>query len=479
METFDLVVIGGGPGGYPAAIRGAQLGASVALVEQEHLGGTCLNWGCIPTKTLVAGAELYRRAAHSAPFGITAERVHADYSAMVARKDEVVTSLRRGVEQLVQANGIRLFRGRASLLSPNRIGIEQPEGSTVIGARSTIVATGAATVMPTFLEKSERILDSRALLDRRELPPSLLVLGGGVIGCEFACMAAALGSRVTIVELLEDILLALDSDIRRELRRSMERELGIRVLTGSSLEETHVTPEGISARCGNMELRADLILVSIGRKPNSSDLALDKAGVRTDAKGGIVIDEYCRTTAPGIYAVGDVTAGSPQLAHAATSQGITAAENATGRMRRKAETVVPSCIFTSPEIGVVGLAEHKAREEGRAIVTGKFPFAALGRARAMGDTRGFVKLVADAATGQLLGAQAIGPHATELVAEAALAIRAELTLEELARTIHCHPTLAEAWMEAAHAAQARAIHLPPRPPGVQRPAPPAASPPPG
>ncbi|MGQ9663479.1 MAG: dihydrolipoyl dehydrogenase [Kiritimatiellia bacterium] len=475
METFDVVVIGAGPGGYPAAIRAAQLGATVALIEEEELGGTCLNWGCIPTKTLVAGVERYHMASHSDIFGISVERIRADYSALIRRKDEVVSVLRRGVEHLVQANGIRLFRGRASFLSRNQIRVAQPTGTLVISARATIIATGATTIMPPSFPKSERILDSRSFLDLQTLPPNLLVLGGGVIGCEFACMAAKLGSQVTIVELLEDILIVLDSDIRRELRRSMERELGIRILTGHSLAETRVTEEGLSARSGEAELRADMLLVSIGRRPRSGDLALEQAGVRTDEKGGIVIDEYCRTTASGVYAVGDVTAGSPQLAHAATSQGITAAENATGKMRRKVETVVPNCIFTSPEVGAVGISEKKAHAEGREIVTGKFPFTALGRARAMGDTRGFVKLVADAATGQLLGAQAIGPHATDLIAEAALAIRAELTLEELARTIHCHPTLSEVWMEAAHAAQGKAIHLPPQPRCPPRPEPPTTS----
>lgn len=475
METFDVVVIGAGPGGYPAAIRAAQLGATVALIEEEELGGTCLNWGCIPTKTLVAGAERYHMARHSDIFGISVEQIRADYSALIRRKNEVVSGLRQGVEHLVQANGIRLFRGRASFQSRNQIRVAQPAGAFVIGARSTIIATGATTIMPPSLPKSERILDSRSFLDLRTLPPNLLILGGGVIGCEFACMAAKLGSQVTIVELLEDILIVLDSDIRRELRRSMERELGIRILTGNSLAETRVTEESLSARSGETELRADMLLVSIGRRPRSGDLALEQAGVRTDEKGGIVTDEYCRTTASGVYAVGDVTAGSPQLAHAATSQGIAAAENATGKMRRKVETVVPNCIFTSPEVGVVGISEKKAHVEGREIVTGKFPFTALGRARAMGDTRGFVKLVADAATGQLLGAQAIGPHATDLIAEAALAIRAELTLEELARTIHCHPTLSEVWMEAAHAAQGRAIHLPPQARRLPRPEPPTSS----
>jgi dihydrolipoyl dehydrogenase len=315
--------------------------------------------------------------------------------------------------------------------------------------------------MPSFLPRHPRVVESRSFLGLKSLPPSVLVLGGGIIGCEFACMLAQLGVRVTVVELLEDILWSLDADVRRELRRHMEKTLGIRILAGTTLEDITADDRRVRGRVGQEWVEADLLLAALGRKPVTEQVRLENAGLPTNEQGFVEVDEYGRTQVATIYAIGDVT-GEPLLAHAATSQGLVAAENACGRRLRKNETYVPNCIFTSPEIGTVGLSEQESQQQGRRIKTGKFMLGALGKAMAMGEPTGFVKWVADPETDQLLGAQAVGPHATELIAEAATALRAELTATELARTIHAHPTLAEAWMEAAHIIQGEPIHFIPK-----------------
>ena len=315
--------------------------------------------------------------------------------------------------------------------------------------------------MPGFLPKHERVVESRGFLDLTRLPQSLLVLGGGFIGCELACMAAMLGVKVTVVELLEDILLLLDPDVRREVRGHMEKSLGIRVLTGKALEKVSAGAKGVTGHFGDEVLTAELLLSAIGRKPVTDGLKPENAGVKVTERGFVEADDCCRTNVATIFAIGDVT-GKIQLAHYATAQGIAAAENAVGPKPHKHDTIVPNVIFTAPEVGTVGLSEDDAKKQGRGVKTGKFRFAGLGKALAVGETTGFVKWIADAATDQLIGAAAVGPHATELIAEATTAIRAELTVRELGRTIHAHPTFGEAWMETAHAVHGEAIHAPPK-----------------
>lgn len=458
METFDVVVIGAGPGGYPAAIRAAQLGASVAIVEKEQLGGTCLNWGCIPTKTLIAAADMLVRIQHAAAFGITVQGVSADYAAMIGHKDKVVAQLRDGIKQLLAANGIKQFASVASFQDRNTIALGD---GTRLGAGKVIIATGSTSAMPGFLPRHERVVESRGFLAINSLPRTLLVLGGGFIGCELACMAASLGVRVTIVELLDDILLLLDPDVRREVRGRMEKNLGIRVLAGKPLEQIAAASSGVRGHFGDEVLEADLLLCAVGRKPATDGLNLENAGLKTNERGFIEADEYCRTRVPTLFAIGDVT-GKIQLAHYATAQGIAAAENAVLQKPRRHDTIVPNVLFTSPEVGVVGLSEDDAKTQNRAVKTGKFRFAGLGKGLASGETTGFVKWIADAETDQLLGAAAVGPHATELIAEATTAIRAELTARELGRTIHAHPTFGEAWMEAAHVVHGECVHVPPK-----------------
>ncbi len=460
MEKFDVIVIGAGPGGYPAAIRSAQLGASVAIVEKEYAGGTCLNWGCIATKSLIACSDLFAHIKRAQSFGIETGKLSYDYAAMSRRKNDVVSKLRGGVEGLLKANKVTVFKGTASFVDRQHVTVTAADGTqTALETKATIIASGSTSAVPGFLPKNERVMESRAFLELTKLPASLLVLGGGVIGCEFACMAAQLGVKVTVVELLSDILMMVDADVRNELRRHMEA-MGIRVLTGKALEKVEATAKEVKGQFGDETLTADMLLVSVGRRPVTAELKLENVGIAVSKAGFIPVDDFGRTTAASIFAIGDVT-GIAQLAHAATSQGVTAAENAVNPKKRKMDKLVPACIFTSPEIGSVGLTEQQAKEKGLTVKTGKFGFAHLGKAMAAGETNGFVKWVADASTGQLLGAHAVGLHATELISEATAAVRAELTAEELGRTIHCHPTLSETWMEAAHALLGHCIHAPP------------------
>jgi dihydrolipoamide dehydrogenase len=471
METFDIAVIGAGPGGYPAAIRAAQLGAKVAIIEKEKLGGTCLNWGCIPTKALIAAAETFEKIKHAEKLGITVKDASVDYSVMIGNKDKAVGTLRSGINSLLTANGVKQFTGTASFVDRNTLEISggpvinQIFGASVpanrISAKKIIIATGSTSAMPGFLPKHERVVESRAFLDIKKLPASMIVMGGGFIGCELACMAAMLGVKVTIVELLEDILLLLDADVRREVRAHMEKNLGIRVLTGKALEKISADAKSVRGNFGDEALTADLLLCAIGRKPVTDGLKLENAGLKTTERGYIEADDYCRTKVANIFAIGDVT-GKIQLAHYATAQGIAAAENAVQTKLHKHDTIVPNVIFTSPEVGTAGLSEDDAKKQNRAVKTGKFRFAGLGKGIATGETTGFVKWIAEATTDQLLGAAAVGPHATELIAEAAAVIRSELTTRELGRTIHAHPTFSESWMEAAHALHNECIHAPPK-----------------
>jgi dihydrolipoamide dehydrogenase len=458
MQTFDVVVIGAGPGGYPAAIRAAQLGASVALVEKEQLGGTCLNWGCIPTKTMIAAADTLARIKHARAFGISVKEASIDYGALIAHKNQVVTQLRAGIKQLLAANGVKVFTGAAAFKDRHTLCVGNSE---TMSARKVIIATGSTSAMPRFLPKHERVVESRAFLDLERLPESLLVLGGGFIGCELACMAAMLGAKVTLVELLDDILLLLDADVRREVRGHMEKNLGIRVATGQALDQISADNRGVSGNLGTETLRAEILLSAVGRKPVTDGLNLASAGLQPDPRGCLETDAFGRTRVGNIFAIGDVT-GKTQLAHYATAQGLAAAENAIKPKPSPHDTLVPNVIFTAPEIGTVGLSEQEAKNQNRPVTVGRFRFAGLGKALATGETAGFVKWISDAASGQLLGAAAVGPHATELIAEATTAIRAELTVREMARTIHAHPTFSEIWMEAAHALQGEAIHAPPR-----------------
>lgn len=462
MDKYDLAVIGGGPGGYPAAIRAAQLGAKVVLIEKESLGGTCLNWGCIPTKTLIAASSFYARAKHDLLPGLRISSAAFDYKEMIANKAKVVAKLRNGITQLLKSNGVDFMPATASFAGRNLLLLKDSAGDeSRLEAGYIVIAAGCVSAVPAFLPRDEKIVESRAFLDLDKLPSKLIVLGGGIIGCEIGCMAAQLGTEVTIVEILDDIMTNLDKDLRTEVRRYMEKSLNIKILTGKPLENIACGGKTVKGRCDDKFLEAELLLCAAGRVPASANLALEQCGLKANEKGFIETDADCRTRSANIFAIGDIN-GKYQLAHAATAQGISAVEAVMGHRRHNKPPVIPSCIFTSPEIGVVGISEQEAAKTNRKIITGKFPFAALGKAIASGDTTGFVKWIADPVSGQLLGAAVVGTHATELIAEAAVAIQAELTYEELGKTVHAHPTFAEAWMEAAHAVAGNCIHAPPR-----------------
>jgi len=462
MDKYDLAIIGGGPGGYPAAIRAAQLGAKVALIEKEFAGGTCLNWGCIPTKTLIAASSFYSHAQSNLAPGLKADGVSFDYKEMIANKNGVVAKLRNGITHLLKANGVEFLQAAASFSGRNLLILKNTDGNeSRIEAKYVVIATGCVSAVPSFLPRDEKIVESRAFLDMDKLPAKLIVIGGGVIGCEISCMAAQLGSEVTIVEILDDIMTNLDKDLRTEVRRHMEKNLKIQILTGKPLENIACTRNTVKGQCCGKDIEADLLLCAAGRIPASANLALEQCGLKANEKGFIETDLSCRTKAANIFAIGDVN-GKYQLAHAATAQGISAVEAALGHCQHGRPQIIPSCIFTSPEIGVAGMSEQDAAKTNRKIITGKFPFAALGKAISCGETTGFVKWIADPNTGQLLGAGAVGAHATELIAEATLAIQSEQTYEELGKTVHAHPTFAEAWMEAAHAVAGNCIHVPPR-----------------
>lgn len=458
---FDVIVIGAGPGGYPAAIKAAQLGAKTAIIEREWLGGTCLNCGCIPTKTLIAGAEVYRKILHADTFGINVGKPEINYPAMKKRKDEVVNTLQNGIGSLLKAHGVTVFEGTGSFRDANTVAVESNDGSTQeITGKNIIIATGSTSTVPGFIPKHEHIVESRAFLELDELPETLLVLGGGYIGCELACMAAGLGVKVTIVELLADVLMLLDKDVRQVVKKHMKTELGMTLITGDAMENIAASDKGVTATAGDKQLEADMLLVAIGRSPVTDGLNLEAAGVNVNEHGYIDVDELSRTNVPNIYCIGDVS-GRMQLAHAATSQAVYAVEHALKDEEKIEEVVIPGVIFTSPEVALVGITEAEAKKLGMETNVGKFYFRGLGKALASNETEGFVKIIADKATDRILGAQCAGPHATDLISEMVVAVREELTAEELGNTVHAHPTFAEVWMEAAHALHKACIHAPP------------------
>ncbi|MFA6291639.1 MAG: dihydrolipoyl dehydrogenase [Victivallales bacterium] len=458
-EKFDICVIGAGPGGYVSAIRSAHNGAKVALVEKEFLGGTCLNWGCIPTKTLIASTEVLSKAKKAADFGIKISgEVLPDWPAMLGRKDAVVEKLRGGIGGLLKNAGVSVFTGNASFVDRKNIFVEKNDGKKEkLSAEKFIIATGSEPAMPGFIPKSKRIINSTDILSIKEIPGSLLVLGGGVIGCEFACLFAELGTKVTVVEMMPNILPLQDKELSKVLAREMKAH-GIEIYTGAPLEKIVADGKSVSGNIGEEKLSAEYLLVSVGRVPVSKTLNLKAAGVVASEKGWIPVDSKCRTNAPNIYAIGDVT-GRVQLAHFASAMGFCAADNACGIRNEINDDLVPGCIFTCPEIGTVGLSEEQCKEKNIQYNVGKFPFAALGKAMAINETSGFCKIISSVETDQVLGVHIVGPHATDLISEAVTAMSLEVTAKALGKAIHAHPTLGEAMMEAAHAVHGESVHM--------------------
>ena len=464
-HDVDVCIIGTGPGGYIAAVRAAQLGMKVAVVEREELGGVCLNRGCIPTKAMLRSAELFMTMQHSADYGILAENVTVDFSKVVARREKVVKQLTGGVGGLLKSYGVEVVKGTATLGAER--GKVRVSGGTdaTVNAKNVIIATGSSPAkLPIPGADGPGVIDSDGALALTEIPKSMLIIGGGAIGTEWACVFGAFGTKVTVVEMLPTLLPLEDEEMGRTLARSLQRQ-GVTIHTEAKLEEISQGDDGLSVgvltlKDGKQErVSAEKVLVGVGRKPNSADLGLEALGVTLDRRGFVEVDEYLRTSAGNVYAIGDVT-GKQLLAHLAMHQGVSAAEAIAGKGHPMDYKVVPACTYTHPEVASVGLSEKKAREQGYDVRIGKFPFQANGRALTHGDAEGMVKIVADAKYGELLGVHIIGPTASELIPEAALGIRLESTLEDIAHTIHAHPTMAEAVGQAAWAALGGALDLP-------------------
>jgi dihydrolipoamide dehydrogenase len=457
----DLAVIGAGPGGYVAAIHAAQMGKKVALIEKKDMGGTCLNVGCIPTKTLLSGSSLLKKIKEAKEFGIHVENIKTDYSVMKKRKDRIVTGIRNSLTSLLKTNKISIINGYASFESPTLLKVEG-ENSQFIQAEKIIIATGSVPVdIESFACDHERILNSTSILEIETLPKSLVIVGGGYIGCEFASLFAELGVKVTILEALHSIIPLLGESVSSALTKEFQRqeiEMKMNVFVKSIVNhKDHVTV----TLGGNETMDFDMALISVGRAPASKGLKLEKAGIATDQKGWITVNEKMQTNVKGVYAIGDIT-GKWMLAHVASHQAIVAAKNAFGGDEKMHYHAVPAVVFTSPEIATVGYTLEEALEKGYDATVGFFPFNVLGKSIASGETEGFVQFVTEKKTERILGAQAVGHDASNLIAEATLAIQNELTLSCVTDTIHAHPTIAEAWLEAALIASETPIHFPPK-----------------
>ena len=460
MAAYDVVVIGGGPGGYSAAIRARQLGRKTALVEESDLGGVCLNWGCIPTKALLKQAEVYQLVRHADEYGIKVGEPEVDWEMVIGRSRAVAERLSKGVAYLMQKNGVDVLQGRGKLTPARKVQIDDDKSVTELDAAQVILATGSRPKsIPGVEFDGTRIISSKEAMVQEERPQALAIIGAGAIGVEFAYFYRAYGSEVLLLEALPQILPREDEEIAAGLAESLS-EQGIEVATGAKVVAVNNKKRRVAVRYevgGEAFAReVDRVLVATGVQGNIEGLGLEAAGVRT-RNGMVEVDGRMETSAKGVYAIGDV-AGTPQLAHAAVQEGIAAVEFAAGKERPELGQV-PNCIYCQPQVASVGMSEKEAREAGRDVKVGRFPFAASGKGQAAGETAGLVKLVFDARYGELLGGAILGAEATELIAELGLALRLEATYEELLLTVHAHPTLSEAVMEAAGQAFGEAINI--------------------
>ena len=464
-KTFDAVVIGAGPGGYVAAIRLAQLGKKTALVDKEALGGVCLNWGCIPSKALIAAANLVESVREAANRGITADP-KVDIDRLRQFKNDVVKKLVGGVGMLEKGNGVEVLKGKATFVGPNAIEVEGKDGKERVEAGAFIVATGARPIeIPGFAFDGKDVWSAKEAVDLPDLPKRLVVIGGGIIGLELGTVYAKLGSKVTVVEALPTILSGIDPEAVRLVQKGLrQRDAVVHVnAKAKGLERTGgALSVKIEVDGQEQAIECDKVLVAVGFRPNSENLGLEKVGVKVGPKGFVEVNERYQTSVPSIYCIGDL-AGPPLLAHKASKEGEIAAEVIAGKKSVRDWVALPAAIFTDPEVAVVGLSEEEARKQGYEPITGKFAFAALGRAIAIDHTEGFVKVIADKESKLLLGATIVGAEASDLIAEAALALEMGAYVEDVALTIHAHPTLPEAFMEACKAALGEAIHALNRP----------------
>lgn len=470
---YDVVVVGSGPGGYVAAIRAAQLGLKTAVVEREALGGVCLNWGCIPTKALIHNAEVLETLHTAKDFGFTFDNLKVDWPAAVKRSRDVSARQNKGVSFLMRKNKIEVIEGHATFKDPHTIDVQPSEylpeaKARTVTAANFIVAVGArARGLPGIEIDGDRIIQYRDALVLDEIPKKMIVVGSGAIGMEFSYVYHTYGSEITVVEMLDQLLPLEDPEVSAEVAKEF-RKSGIKALVSTRTEKVEKTDNGVKVTVKNLKddstatLEADKVLMAVGVQPNTDKAGLDAAGVTLDKRGMIEIDAVMRTNVPHIYAIGDCT-GKLALAHVASAQGIVAAETIAG-----VETVpipadryimLPRCTFCSPQVASLGLTEAQAKEKGYEIKVGKFPMMPNGKAQAMGVKVGFVKIIADAKYGEILGAHLVGPNVTELLPELSLAQFMEITPAEIARTVHSHPTLSEVIMEAAHAVEGHPIHM--------------------
>lgn len=460
--SYDVIVIGAGPGGYVAAIRAAQLGLKTACVEKRAtLGGTCLNVGCIPSKALLTSSHKFAEAQHGlAGHGISVSGLKFDLAAMMSHKTKVVADNTKGIEFLFKKNKVDWLKGEGVITAPGKVSV----GGTVYAAKNIIIATGSESMPLKGVDVDEKqIVTSTGALELASVPKSLVVIGAGVIGLEMGSVYARLGAKVTVIEYLDRILPGMDGEIAKQFQRVLEKQgfefrLGAKV-TGATKGKDGVTLTVEPAAGGKAEtVKADVVLLAIGRRPYTASLGLDKVGVVMDERGRVKTDKHFQTTVPGIYAVGDVIIG-PMLAHKAEDEGVAVAEIIAGQAGHVNYDAIPGVIYTWPEVATIGQTEEQLKQTGLAYKVGKFPFTANGRARAMNDTEGFVKILADATTDRVLGAHIIGPEAGTLIAEVAVAMEFGASSEDIARTCHAHPTLNEVVKEAALAVDGRALHI--------------------
>lgn len=465
-EQFDVTIIGSGPGGYVAAIRAAQLGLKAAIVEKDkRLGGTCTLRGCIPTKQLLMSAHVYEQMQHAADFGVEASGIQLAFANVQKRKEKVVMKNSKGIEYLMKKNKITSFNGTARLALPGKIEVTSAEGTKeTINTKNIIIATGSVVrPIPGFETDGAHVVNSDHILELKDVPKSLIVMGCGAVGVEFASVYARFGAETTIVELLPRIIPLEDEEVSKELEKSF-RKRGIKSQVDTKLEKLEKTDTGVvvsgkTSKGEAVRLEAEMLLVAVGRMPYTEGLGLEGSKIKVE-KGFIQVDEYQQTAEKGVYAIGDVVP-TPLLAHLASKEGIVAAEHMAGHkdVRPINLRLVPNCTYCDPEVASVGLTEAKAKELGYDVKVGKFPFSASGKARILGEEEGFVKIVSESKYDEILGVHIIGPHATELIAEACVAMQLESTAEELGRTMHAHPTVSEAVMEAAESVHGLAVHI--------------------
>ncbi|MFN2432956.1 MAG: dihydrolipoyl dehydrogenase [Gemmatimonadota bacterium] len=461
---YDLVVIGTGPGGYIAAIRAAQLGMKVATVEDDRPGGVCLNWGCIPSKAILNSAELYATASHGATYGLVFDGLSFDYDRVITQSRNASDRLSKGVGFLFKKNGIDHYPGRGLLAGAREVQVSGNEGGeTRLSAKRILLATGTTEgVLPGVEVDGERVLTSRQALVFRRVPESMVIIGGGAVGMEFAYVYHSYGAKVTVVEMMEHVLPFVDEDCSIELEKIFRKQK-MEILTSSTFEGHRLVEGGVEVDLatpkGKETRTAEVLFLAVGRPPVTQGLGLEEVGVKTDARGFVLVDGSFKTSVDSVFAIGDVIGGQ-LLAHTASEEGICAVEMMAGVRTRPVDYLkIPLCVYCQPEVASVGLTEKQAREAGYDVKVGKMPFSAIGKAVAVSHTEGFVKIVAEAEYGEIVGCHIIGKGATELIAELALARTLEATTSEVGATVHAHPTLAEAVMEAAHAAEGHALNV--------------------